>query len=266
MACVCGHVTTAKHMSRHRKRCKVIPFAVRCSELEAALTRSCQNDMRESATLQSENSELRGESAKLREEVQQLRAINHDLEARLDEQRRIKVNSRVIHNSSTTNHVIHSVVNIMPFAHTHTPATESVKRILGANAAESIPKYVKLKHFTDDTNRNIKLSNIRGNTVQVLESDGQGNKCWVHRDRKELVEKLTDANLEELLDKHDALRFRAWRNWYLDARLGKTGYDKTPSFRNAVKSVDMLLMSEGGRLATPVGDVTSLLPSVEGDT
>ncbi len=135
------------------------------------------------------------------------------------------------------------------FDETPLPKVSEVKRMLStlrtdSSAAESIPRYLIMKHFSVLENRNIRLSNIRGQTVQMVETDMEGNKKWKHRDRNEMLKQLVETGMEELENQFGAKKYSVWCSWYTKEGLDSDGYDKKPGFRDLVKRVDHMLMSE----------------------
>ena len=232
VTCQCGYSTSSKYMSRHRRTCKALPFAMKCEELTLQME-----------DLQRKFDAICDQRAAHVLEIDALHAENQNLTNRLDELRR---NMPTSTKSVTINNTI---MNVTPFECTPLPDRANVKRMLASvrtatHAAESIPKYLKMKHFTSDETRNLKLTNVRGTTVQIVECDSQGNKTWRHKDRKQVTESLTERNIEELVDEFGAENFAAWRAWYSGSGLDTDSWDKSSGFRDVVKRVDHFLMSE----------------------
>lgn len=208
-ACVCGYSCYA-HLARHKKTCKAFQIH------------------------------------KLSEENMLLKQRNIELENRVNELlTKIATEPKTVINYNN-NYNNYNILNIQDFNSTSLPNSEQVKRILGAvysldSAAESVPKYIKLKHFSNENTRNIRIPNVRGKTIQVIESDANGKKQWAHKDKKRMLEELTDTNLEELVDEYGATKVAKWREWY-NGTVNKDGYDKTQEWKDLVNRVERALL------------------------
>ena len=213
----------------------------RCAELQNA-AKSCEGAFQAAGELHTT-----ARIAELEARLAESEARNQLLEARLDELRR---NMPTAVSNTVNNQTINIVI---PFNITPLPCKASVLRLFSnintdLQAAETIPKYIRLKHFAADETRNIKLTNVRGSTVQLIETEkggDDGERKWCHRDRKSVVASLTDSNMEELKEVFGADKCSAWLDWYEKNGLGSSRFHKQPGFIELVKLVDRMLMSEG---------------------
>ena len=146
----------------------------------------------------------------------------------------LKINQKTINNFN---------INIIPFGSEPSLTTDEVKPLL-YRPFDSVPKYIELKHFGKENTANIRISNKRGNTIQILEHDSTKKRMrWVEKDKKEEINKLTDLNLDELKDRYSADKVGVWRQWYNESGLADNGYDKTQTWKNLVKQVENVLVT-----------------------
>ena len=144
----------------------------------------------------------------------------------------------------TTIHYNNSVnVNILAYGSEPLPDTREVRDIL-VPPENSVAKYIALKHFRDPSTSNLRISNKKSKTIQVVEPDINNDLRWTERNRKEMIEKLVDDNLEELTDAHGASKVERWRRWYKSSGLEEEGYDKTDAYRRIEQDVENMLLSQ----------------------
>ena len=67
-------------------------------------------------------------------------------------------------------------INIIPFGSEPSLTTDEVRPLL-YRPFESVPKYIELKHFGKENTANIRISNKRGNTIQILEHDSENTSA-----------------------------------------------------------------------------------------
>ena len=226
--CVCGKRIRGDHLSAHQQKCiKFTELEHRNVELEHSIAylERCNN------------LELERRNTELERRVNELERRNNELTNSLMAAPRIQ------------NNILYNVVNLCPFEATPLPNPDSVKRLLSSvysleSAAESVPKYIKLKHFDNKNTCNIRMPNVRGKTIQVVESDQNGKKRWCSKSKKEMLDKLTDKNLEELIDEFGAEKITKWKDWYTQEGLNENGYDKTSEWKELVGRVERVLMDE----------------------
>ena len=82
-----------------------------------------------------------------------------------------------------------------------------------------------MKHFSKPENANIHIKNKRGRTIQVVEEDENKRRRWVDKDRKEMLYSITDASLDELIEKFDAEKYLGWNEWFESSGLKDEGYN-----------------------------------------
>ena len=111
--------------------------------------------------------------------------------------------------------------------------------------SESVPRYVEMKHFQRPETANIRIPNKRGRTIQVVEEDKDGKRRrWVDKDRQEILSKITDASLDELIEHYNAGNDVLWNKWFENNGLKDEGYDKTETFRQLVRKVENVITSQ----------------------
>lgn len=210
--CECGYVSS-KNMRRHMQHCAARPFARRVKELE-----------QQQADLERLLAEQQAEIDRLVQEKDEL-------------QRRP---TTMIHynNSVNVNHV-----NIMAYGTEPLPEPCEVRGIL-IPPETSVARYIALKHFRDPSTSNLRIINKKSKTIQVVEPDINNDLRWTERNRKEMLEKLVDDNLEELTDTHGATRIERWRRWYKSSGFEDEGYDKTDAYRRIQQDVENMLLSQ----------------------
>lgn len=133
-------------------------------------------------------------------------------------------------------------VNILAYGTEPLPDEREVRSIL-MPPETSVARYIALKHFRDPTTSNVRISNKRSKTIQVVEPDINNDLRWTERNRKEMIEKLVDDNLEELTETHGAAKVERWRRWYKSSGLEEAGYDKTDAYRRIQEDVENMLLS-----------------------
>ena len=233
-ACVCGYNTVAA-LARHKRTCKVIAWHAKCQaaqakndELEKELVELKADHLREKTALLQEIAELREAKSripKLEEKVTELRG-------RLDESRKARPN------------VQNMTINILPYGQ-EVPLTMEQVRPLMNLPSESVPRYVEMKHFQRPETANIRIPNKRGRTIQVVEEDKDGKRRrWVDKDRQEILSKITDASLDELIEHYNAGNDVLWNKWFENNGLKDEGYDKTETFRQLVRKVENVITSQ----------------------
>ena len=202
--CECGYSAT-QHMRRHLQSCVARPFAIKAIKLERAL----QEKQLQLDCLLAENEELR----------QRPTTINYN----------------------TTNNSLN--VNILAYGTEPIPDTHEVKQIL-VPPETSVARYIALKHFRDPSTSNLRISNKKSKTIQVVELDINNDLRWTERNRKEMIEKMVDDNLEELTETHGAVKVEKWRRWYKSSGLEEEGYDRTEAYRKIQQDVENMLLSQ----------------------
>jgi hypothetical protein len=193
-------------MARHKRTCK----QARVIELEAELARKDDE-------LQRKNQEIERLSLELAAERDKPKIINHI--------------------GSITNNV-----NLVAFGNEPIPTRAEVLRSGILNAPErTIARYIEMKHFCNAETANLRLTNKRARTMQVVEEDMSRDLRWTERDKAEMIDTLAVRNMEELVDVHEARRHSNWGRWY-DA-LPDEGYDKTATWRRTVDNIEHMLLS-----------------------
>ena len=224
-SCVCGYTVTA-HMARHQRTCK--KFAMQT--LETA-----------NAEYAFKNKELVAENERLSAENEELQCKVAELNARLDESRNSRPNVNNVNNNVT--------INMVPYGQEERLTNEQVRRILSSIPSESVPKYIEMKHFHRPEHSNIRITNKRGRTLQVVEEDSNKRLRWVDKDRREMLAAITDASLDELIDQFDAEKYRTWNDWFETSGLKDEGYDKTDAFKEIMKKVENMITSQSPKNA-----------------
>ena len=215
MSCVCGYMGTTKaNLLRHKDKCR--QYVIHLFEEERRV-------------LQSERDSYKAEAESLRAQV-------CELEGRLDEARNARPTQNVTNQNVT--------INIVPYGQEEPLTKAQVRSILSSIPSESVSKYIEMKHFSKPESANIRIPNKRGRTLQVVEEDVQKRRRWVNKDRKEMLTAITDASLDELIEKFDAEKYMGWNNWFESSGLKDEGYDKTDAFKEIMKKVDNIITSQ----------------------
>ena len=197
------------------QNCTARPFALRVRELEQ---QQAQFEQRQ-ADLERMLVEKQAEIDRLLGEMEELR-----------------------HRPTTINYNNSVNVNIMAYGTEPLPDAREVRGIL-IPPETSVARYIALKHFRDPSTSNLRISNKKSKTIQVVEPDINNDLRWTERNRKEMIEKLVDDNLEELTDTHGAIKVERWRRWYKSSGLEEEGYDRTDAYRRIQEDVENLLLS-----------------------
>ena len=134
-------------------------------------------------------------------------------------------------------------VNILAYGQEPLPDTQDVRKIL-LPPETSIARYIALKHFRDPSTSNLRISNKKSKTIQVFEPNVNNYLQWMEKDRKEMIEKLVDENLDELTEIHGAAKVEQWKRWYETSGLEDPGYDKTDAYKRIERDVENMLLSQ----------------------
>jgi hypothetical protein len=177
----------------------------------------------EMATLRDENAKLRQEQAVMQQRID-------DLVAR----------TTMINNSITIND---SVINLCAYGEEPLPDRQEVRALL-RQPESSITRYVQMKHFRQAETSNMRISNKKSRTMQVIEKDANDQLRWMEKDKKRMIEKIVEDNLEELVDTHGASNVANWKNWYHGSGLSNEGYDATNAWKQINVDVHNMLLSQ----------------------
>tara|TARA_B110000008_G_scaffold279489_3_gene326782 strand:+ start:3553 stop:4113 length:561 start_codon:yes stop_codon:yes gene_type:complete len=104
-----------------------------------------------------------------------------------------------------------NVLNIIPFSQEPSLTKEVVKNLLEP-VDESVPRYVKLKHF-EQAGGNIRIPNKCQKRIQIFtEENGKSN--WITKDRDDFIKDLTGLSMIELDTKYGASSMsEKWKMW-----------------------------------------------------
>lgn len=103
-----------------------------------------------------------------------------------------------------------NVMNIVPFTKEVVLNTDEVKNILEP-AEESVPKYVKLKHFTH-SGGNLRIPNKNQQRIEVF-CENEGSNHWVTKHKMDFIKELTSQSLCELIDLGAENLSKEWKTW-----------------------------------------------------
>tara|TARA_B110001450_G_scaffold79537_1_gene75431 strand:- start:5599 stop:6240 length:642 start_codon:yes stop_codon:yes gene_type:complete len=174
---------------------------------------------------------------------------NKELEQALSEKQAeidklTKENGELRGRPTTINYNNNSVnVNILAYGQEPLPNTHDVRNIL-LPPETSIARYIALKHFRDPSTSNVRISNKKAKTIQVVEPDVNSQLRWTEKNRKEMIEKMVDENIDELTETHGAAKVERWRRWYETSGLEEPGYDKTDTYKRIERDVENMLLSQ----------------------
>lgn len=207
----CGTFQTKSNTSRHKRTCKACPL-IDLLQRENKKLKSFVNTTTTLNTLLAENQALHVELRQKNDEIQRL----------LREPKITQTN----------------ITNIYPYGKEPDLSEHSVKQLLFP-PENSVPEYIKLKYFTQ-AGGNLKLTNIRSRTMQIVEEDVDGNLKWVHKDKNDVLNELAESNLEELKEKYGANKLVSWKKWYDD--LGDDCYDKF-QWKTLTNKIELVLLN-----------------------
>ena len=103
-----------------------------------------------------------------------------------------------------------NVLNIVPFSKEPTLNTEEVRQILEP-AEESVPKYVRLKHFIRGGG-NLRIPNKNQQRIEVFCENEHGSD-WVTKHKMDFIKELTTQSVCELIDLGAESLSQEWRIW-----------------------------------------------------
>ena len=210
--CECGYVVTHRNMARHIRTCTARPFALRVKELEKAQIEFVQK-----------LDEKQAENDRLHTATQTLQAEN-DRQAKEIEELRKRPTTINNYNNNSVN------VSILAYGSEPLPDARDVRSIL-LPPENSVARYIALKHFRDPSTSNLRIRNKKSKTIQVVEPDVNDDLRWTEKNRKEMIEKMVDENLDELTETHGAAKVERWRRWYESGGLEDPGYDRTEAYK-----------------------------------
>lgn len=173
---------------------------------------------------------------------------NKELEQALSEKQAeidklTKENDELRRRPTTINYNNSVNVNILAYGQEPLPDTRDVRNIL-LPPETSIARYIALKHFRDPSTSNVRISNKKAKTIQVVEPDVNSQLRWTEKNRKEMIEKMVDENIDELTETHGAAKVERWRRWYETSGLEEPGYDKTDTYKRIERDVENMLLSQ----------------------
>ena len=208
-SCICGYEGRKDSVERHKKTCKI------------PIIQKLEHELEET------KAELHEANIKLKEKDQYIEKL---------------LNKTKVTNINNINNNI-NIYNVCPFGQEPQLAHKDVAALLKM-PAESVPKYIQMKHFDSENGGNVRIPNIRSNIVQVVEEDATtGHRKWVKRDKTQTISDMAERNLDELVEKHGAKGVAIWKQWYEASGLAKDGYDKTKEWRDIVKKVELVLLN-----------------------
>lgn len=217
--CPCGYVSSdCSNIKRHKKGCKKlmsIDFEVKLLELQKIIERK---DM-----------ELLSKDA-------QIEALNNKIES-YTKSALSSGTTNVYNNNNQYN------INIIPYGLEPVLDKEKVMNLLD-KPDESVPRYIEMKHFLRGDTANVRITNKRGSTCQIVEEDvNSKRRRWVETDKKILLTDMAETNLDELRDTFDAETNVIWKSWYRSNGLHEDGYDKRDEFKKMVKAVENVIIT-----------------------
>jgi len=112
--------------------------------------------------------------------------------------------------TTIVNNVNINVVNLVPYSQEQ-PLNSSEVRELLEPAEESVPKYVKLKHFVH-AGGNLRIPNKNQQRIQVF-SENDGRKGWITKHKTDFIKELLSQSLEELINLGAEKLSKEWKLW-----------------------------------------------------
>ena len=180
--CLCGYEGRVDHVNQHKLKCKAYPIIEKLESEKIQLETQC-TILKTQLTNPESTVALKIEIEKLRKDNNKLHESNEKLHAEIYK-KNAKIQKLMKEPKNVTNNF--NILNICPFGQEPPIQHEDVKPLLTL-PAKSVPKYIQMKHFTSSDTKNVCLTNVRGNTIQVVEEDQYGTRKWVqHRGQSPL--------------------------------------------------------------------------------
>jgi hypothetical protein len=139
--------------------------------------------------------------------------------------------------------VNNGVINVVAYGHEPKPDTRDVLPILRP-PERSVTRYIEMKHFRNPSTANMRISNKRMRTMQVVEEDASRRLRWTEKDRKQMIDRMLEDNLEELIAAHGAERVASWKQWYHSCGLAQAGYEQTHTWKRVQEDIQNMLLSQ----------------------
>lgn len=163
---------------------------------------------------------------------------------RLTEELAAERSRPMITNNNTTNNTTNVHVNLVAYGEEALPPWEEVLRVLRP-ANRSISRYLELKHFGQPSTSNLRITNRRGASMQVVEEAPDGRKRWGERDKKRTLDELAQTGLSELEDHYEAhKKVQVWNAWYRGNKMDQAGYDETDEWKRQRREVENMILSQ----------------------
>lgn len=220
--CICGYETRSDYMRKHVQSCTARDTILKLKDENTTLR----------ARIDFYN-EMRHTSDEVRYLRDQLESKNKIIQQKDEEIKRLSSNQNITNHYNVTN-----VLNIFPFGQEPIPVIErQVANSLLAKPSESVPLYIKMKHFKDG------LSNVRikNNDIEVVEENENGELTWVMKNKDETIFAITDTNLEEFHDEYGSTDFM-WKRWFITSGYNQDGYANTRQFQDLMKKVESVFI------------------------
>jgi len=201
--CVCGYGSTPtekSNMSRHLKVCKVKNDELTLLKTEVSTLEKKLYDMENGIEVQ----RLKDENNRLKDEML-------ELQKKLLEKPNVKnVN---VNNYGDNNYVL----NIVAFGNEPQLDEENVRQMIRdsmSQCGEIIPKFLKRKHFSQESTRNIRF-NTSADKIETVQRDAKGKLRW-KKERKppqKFCKDLALAAVTELNELYGAERNPMWKSF-----------------------------------------------------
>lgn len=216
--CVCGFETRSDYLRKHLSACTALPII---------------NDLKNENNILISRLRVYHEIANKHDEVSylrnQLEIKNKIIEEKDEEIKRLSCNQNITNNFSVTN-----VLNIFPFGKEPDVHEDKVRDLLHT-PADSVPLYIKMKHFRDG------LSNVRikNDDIEVVEENEFGELNWVLKDKTSTIFQITDNNLGEFHSVYGCTDF-IWKRWFITSKFHESGYTRTKQFKDLLQKVELV--------------------------
>ena len=239
--CVCGYIGRTDNLNRHKKRCKAfvavsdIQFKLKEKMYENKILKKSMQDFigENSDVLINKQKECEKVNLLLLEKDHEIQRLRNKIETKDEEiQKLLRI--------PKTQQVIQE--NIMPYNEMNTLDKCKVLKLLRQWIPnQSVINYLRMKHFSKETTKNIRMTNVRSNTIQVYKREF-GLLQWYHVDKKEALMTIIIDALDELIDT-GANTIANWNIWYTNSGLHTSGFEKTSSMKILMNKTEKLLMN-----------------------
>lgn len=224
-ACECGYDGKGdkRNLAKHKKRCPKRALQLLESENKALRLQLAAGTIDVERRIQTQMDDLRTTFQRQLDHLQ------------------TTVNALVPATQTTINNVAIQI-NLCAFEDTPLPSAKKVKSLFD-DPWSSVPTYFELKHGTQPSSRNLKITDKNGTTTISVYTKGKGgNLMWVEKDKAATLDTLVDKLIGELWDKFNGRKHEEFDRWCINEGLLQANNRDYPAFKTAEKSIHSMLL------------------------